>query len=151
MYSLKNGEQIQKEPTRVLLIEGGSELEAGIPPNMAIMVGSIKSAGHEVRIFSLNDYKSQIKTGDEVRVDTLQVPPTDEEQLYKLKNTDIKEDFKAMIKEFRPHIVGATATEPTYLMGLSLIKLVEDRKDIFRIVGEAQKRLKRKGSRAKPD
>ena len=76
MNNLKNGEQIQKEPTRVLLIEGGSELEAGIPPNMAIMVGSIKSAGHEVRIFSLNDYKSQIKTGDEVRVDTLQVPPT---------------------------------------------------------------------------
>ena len=141
MDSLKNGEQIQKEPTRVLLIEGGSELEAGIPPNMAIMVGSIKNAGHEVRIFSLNDYKSQIKTGDEVRVDTLQVPPTNEEQLYKLKNTDIKEDFKAMIKEFRRHIVGATATEPTYLMGLSLIKLVEDRKDIFRIVGGAHATL----------
>ena len=141
MNNLKNGEQIQKEPTRVLLIEGGSELEAGIPPNMAIMVGSIKSAGHEVRIFSLNDYKSQIKTGDEVRVDTLQVPPTDEEQLYKLKNTNIKEDFKAMIKEFRPNIVGATATEPTYLMGLSLIKLVEDRKDIFKIVGGAHTTL----------
>ena len=116
---------MQKEPTRVLLIEGGSELEAGIPPNMAIMVGSIKNAGHEVRIFSLNDYKSQDKTGDEVRGDTLQVPPTDEEQLYKLKNTDIKEDFAAMIKEFRPHIVGATATEPTYLLGLSLIKSIE--------------------------
>ena len=141
MDSLKNGEQIQKEPTRVLLIEGGSELEAGIPPNMAIIVGSIKSAGHEVRIFSLNDYKSQIKTGDDVRVDTLQVPPTEEEQLYKLKYTDIKEVFKAMIKEFRPHIVGATATEPTYLMGLSLIKLVEDRKDIFRIVGGAHATL----------
>ena len=141
MDNLKNGEQIQKEPTRVLLIEGGSELEAGIPPNMAIMVGSIKNAGHEVRIFSLNDYKSQIKTGDEVRVDTLQVPPTDEEQLYKLKNTNIKEDFKAMIKEFRPNIVGATATEPTYLMGLSLIKLVEDRKDIFKIVGGAHTTL----------
>jgi len=141
MHSLKNGEHTQKEPTRVLLIEGGSELEAGIPPNMAIMVGSIKNAGHEVRIFSLNDYKSQIKTGDEVRVDTLQVPPTDEEQLYKLKNTDIKEDFKAMIKEFRPHIVGATATEPTYLLGLSLIKSVEDRKDIFKIVGGAHATL----------
>ena len=141
MDNLKNGEQIQKEPTRVLLIEGGSELEAGIPPNMAIMVGSIKNAGHEVRIFSLNDYKSQIKTGDEVRVDTLQVPPTDEEQLYKLKNTNIKEDFKAMIKEFRPNIVGATATEPTYLMGLSLIKLVENRKDIFRIIGGAHATL----------
>ena len=132
---------MQKESTRVLLIEGGSELEAGIPPNMAIMVGSIKNAGHEVRVFSLNDYKSQDKTGDEVRVDTLQVPPTDEEQLYKLKNTDIKEDFKAMIKEFRPHIVGATATEPTYLLGLSLIKSIEDRKDIFKIVGGAHATL----------
>ena len=141
MDNSKNSTQPQKEPTRVLLIEGGSELEAGIPPNMAIMVGSIKSAGHEVRIFSLNDYKSQIKTGDEVRVDTLQVPPTDEEQLYKLKKTDIKEDFSAMINEFKPHIVGATATEPTYLLGLSLIKTIENRVDIFKIIGGAHATL----------
>ena len=140
MNNLKEEVKI-KEPTRVLLIEGGSELEAGIPPNMAIMVGSIKSAGHEVRIFSLNDYKSQDKTGDEVRVDTLQVPPTDEEQLYKLKNTDIKEDFLKVLSEYKPHIVGATATEPTYLLGLSLIKLIEDRVDIFKIVGGAHATL----------
>jgi hypothetical protein len=38
--------KLQKKPTRILPIEGGSELEAGIPPNMAIMVGFIKSAAH---------------------------------------------------------------------------------------------------------
>ncbi len=46
---------MHEEKTRVLLIEGGSELEAGIPPNLAILVASINNSGHSVRVFSLND------------------------------------------------------------------------------------------------
>jgi len=52
MNNTEGDTKLQKEPTRVLLIEGGSELEVGIPPNMAIMVGSIKSVGRQVRICS---------------------------------------------------------------------------------------------------
>ena len=104
MFGYASWETIYEEKTRVLLIEGGSELEAGIPPNLAILVASINNANHDVRVFSLNDYKTQVATGDEVRVNTLQVPPSREDVIYKLKDTDIKEDFKALIKEYQPEI-----------------------------------------------
>mgnify|MGYP000906977545 CR=1 FL=1 len=86
------------------------------------------------RVFSLNDYKSQVQTGDEVRVNTLQVPPSMEDVIYKVKETDINEDFISLVKEYKPHIVGLTATEPTYLLGKSLIELISKRKDILKIV-----------------
>ena len=124
----------ETEKTRVLLIEGGSELEAGIPPNLGILVAAINNANHEVRVFSLNDYKSQYTTGDAVRVNTLQVAPSQEDVIYKVKETDINEDFKALIKEYEPHIVGLTATEPTYMLGKSLAELIANRKDILKIV-----------------
>ena len=127
----------ETEKTRVLLIEGGSELEAGIPPNLGILVAAINNANHEVRVFSLNDYKSQYTTGDAVRVNTLQVAPSQEDVIYKVKETDINEDFKALIKEYEPHIVGLTATEPTYMLGKSLVELIANRKDILKIVGGA--------------
>ena len=137
MFGYAGWETIHEEKTRVLLIEGGSELEAGIPPNLGILVASINKAAHQVRVFSLNDYKSQTMTGDEIRVNTLQVPPSQEDVIYKVKDTDIKEDFIALIKEYQPHIVGLTATEPTYLLGKSLIDLIANRKDILKIAGGA--------------
>ena len=137
MFGYAGWETIHEEKSRVLLIEGGSELEAGIPPNLGILVASINNSGHSVRVFSINDYKSQIQTGDEIRVNTLQVPPSQEDVIYKVKDTDIKEDFISLVKEYKPHIVGLTATEPTYLLGKSLIELIANRKDILKICGGA--------------
>ena len=137
MFGYAGFETIHDEKTRVLFIEGGSELEAGIPPNLAILVASVNNANHAVRMFSLNDYKSQAYTGDQIRVNTLQVPPSHEDVIYKVKKTNIEEDFIAMIREYKPHIVGLTATEPTYLLGKSLLELIANRKDILKIVGGA--------------
>ena len=137
MFGYAGWETIHEEKSRVLLIEGGSELEAGIPPNLGILVASINNSGHSVRVFSINDYKSQMQTGDEIRVNTLQVPPSQEDVIYKVKDTDIKEDFISLVKEYKPHIVGLTATEPTYLLGKSLIELIANRKDILKICGGA--------------
>ena len=137
MFGYAGFETMHEERTRVLFIEGGSELEAGIPPNLAILVASVKNANHDVRVFSLNDYKTQSFTGDQIRVNTLQVPPSQEDVIYKVKETDIYEDFIALIKEYKPHIVGLTATEPTYLLGLSLLEKIINRKDILKIVGGA--------------
>jgi len=137
MFGYAGFETMHEEKTRVLFIEGGSELEAGIPPNLAILVACVNNANHDVRIFSLNDYKTQNLTGDEIRINTLQVPPSQEDIIYKVKETDIYEDFAAVIKEYKPHIVGLTATEPTYLLGKSLIETIANRKDILKIVGGA--------------
>jgi anaerobic magnesium-protoporphyrin IX monomethyl ester cyclase len=121
----------------VLLIEGNAEMEMGIPPNVAILVSALKIGGFEVNVFSTSEYKHSAVTGDEVRVNTLQVPPTAQSEVsIKPKATDMISDFQKIVKSFKPDIVGFSTTEPTYLKGADLLRSIED-KNIFTIAGGA--------------
>jgi len=131
----------RREPIRVLLIEASSEMEMGIPPNVAILVSSVKAAGFEVNVFSTNEYKYGSVTGDEVRVNTLQVPPAvSGKTSIKPKNSDMVLDFQKIVKKYKPDIVGLSTTEATYKSGLKLLKSIKD-KNIFIIVGGAYSTL----------
>ena len=124
-------------PVKVLMIEGGAELEMGIPPNIAILVSALKMAGMDIRVFSLNDYQVNPVTGDQVRVNTLQVPPTAAtDVIIQPKRTPPRRDFLAMVEEYRPDIIGFSTTEATYKLGLKLLDAVCGR-DIPTIVGGA--------------
>jgi anaerobic magnesium-protoporphyrin IX monomethyl ester cyclase len=127
----------KRKRVKVLLIEGNAEMEMGIPPNVAILVSSLKTGGFDVNVFSTSEYIHGAITGDEVRVNTLQVPPTAQSEIsIKPKSTDMISDFQRVVKSFKPDIVGFSTTEPTYLKGADLLKSIED-KNIFTIAGGA--------------
>lgn len=129
---------VVEKNTKILLIEGSTELEAGIPPNLAVLVASVRNANFDIKVFSTNDYSQGSSTGDSRRVESLQVPPTNPEDIiYHVKETDVKEDFARIIEEFKPDVVGFSTTEATYVFGRELMRSIEDRTDIFRIVGGA--------------
>jgi len=122
---------------KVLLIEASAEMEMGIPPNVAILVAAVKSAGFDVDVFSTNEYRHGGLTGDEVRVNTLQVPPAIPSKIsIKPKNSDMVSDFLKKVKSYKPDIVGLSTTEATYEAGLQLLNSIKDN-DIFTIVGGA--------------
>ena len=128
-------------PVKVLMIEAGSEMEMGIPPNIAVLVYAVRMACFEIIVFSVNDYKQNRLTGDEVRVNTLQVPPTAAHEIpIEPKITDMVSDFQTILKRYKPDIVGLSATEPTYESGLKLLQSIADNK-IFTIVGGAHSTL----------
>lgn len=106
-------------------------MEMGIPPNIAVLVSAVRSVGFDISIFSTNDYKQGNFTGDDIRVNTLQVPPTTYD--IKPKITDIVSDFQVVLKQYKPNIVGLSATEPTYELGLKLLQSIDNK--IFTIVG----------------
>ena len=124
-----------KDTVKLLIIESGPGLEMGIPLSIAILVAAVKNAGFEVKVFSTNDYKYSDKTGDEVRVNTLQVPPT-EDALIQGKETDMRQDFMDLISEYQPDIVGLSTTEPTYEPGAMLLNAI-NAKNILTIAGGA--------------
>jgi len=123
---------------KVLFIEASAEMEMGIPPNVAILVSAVRKAGFDIDIFSTNEYKFGSITGDEVRVNTLQVPPSISKDniSIKPKQSDMVFDFQEKLKSFKPDVVGLSTTEPTYEVGLRLLKSIKNR-DIFKIVGGA--------------
>jgi anaerobic magnesium-protoporphyrin IX monomethyl ester cyclase len=122
--------QLQKKidgKCRVLFIEAGSELEAGIPPNIAVLVSAVISSGHDVKVFSTNDYQVSPVTGDMIREQTLQVPPCNpDDMVYKPKLTDMVDDFLLLVEQYRPQIVGLSTTEATWLDGIKLLNALKN-------------------------
>ena len=45
----------KRKRVKVLLIEGNAEMEMGIPPNVAILVSSLKTGGFDVNVFSTSE------------------------------------------------------------------------------------------------
>jgi len=120
------------------MIEVGSELEMGIPPNISILVSVLRSEKIDVKVFSTNLYVSGAKTGDQVRVETLQVPPTSSDYLNPfIKDIkDLFEDLLFCVEEYKPDIVGVSITEPMSVLGIELLNYIRDYVK-FTIVGGA--------------
>ncbi len=127
---------MKMEKFKILMIESGSELEMGIPLNIALLVSAVKTAGIQIKIFSVNDYKFTRTTGDEVRVNTLQVPPTEgEDNSFQGKQSDMLEDFEEVVRQYQPDIVGLSVTaEPNYKPGIKLLNSIKE-KHILTVVG----------------
>ena len=122
-------------PLKILFVELGTALEMGIPPNIAILISEAKKEKFNVKLFSINEYKYEEKQGDEMRVETLQLPPTSPSEIkIKYKKTYVLDDFKKKIKQFKPNIIAFSITEISYLKCIELINTIED-DNIFIVVG----------------
>ena len=94
-----------------------------IPPNLAIISAFIKRANIDVKLFDTTFYKTRGKTGDDARVDTLQVKETNFEDLgIQLNEGDMHEDFMKVVEDYEPDLIGLSAVSLTYLMGIDLLK-----------------------------
>ena len=118
----------QNDKFRVLLIHANSSMDTLIPPNMATISACLKRAGNEVRLFDTTFYNTRGFTGDDARVKTLQVKETkfSDYGIY-FNTTDMKEDFIKMIEEYKPGLIGLSAVELTFNMGMNLINAAKER------------------------
>ncbi len=108
---------------KVLLIHANSTLDTMIPPNLAIMNAFLKRAGIEVKLFDTTFYKTREKTGDDARVNTLQVKETNFEDLgIRLNETDMYDDFMKIVKEYEPDLIGLSAVSLTYPFGIEFFR-----------------------------
>ncbi len=108
---------------KILLIQANSTLDTLIPPNLAIMAAFLKKANFEVKLFDTTYYKTREKTGDDVRVNTLQVKETNFDELgIHLKDTDMCEDFMKVVEEYKPDLIGLSAVSITYPFGIEFLK-----------------------------
>ena len=111
---------------RVLLIHANSSMDTLIPPNLATLSACLKRAGNEVKLFDTTFYNTRGFTGDDVRVRTLQVKETRFEELGIFFNkTDITQDFIDMVEDFKPDLIGLSAVELTFNMGMRLINAMK--------------------------
>ena len=96
-----------------------------LPSNIAMLSAYLKEAKIDVKVFDTTFYKTEEKSVDEIRVEHMQVRPFNlKEKGVDYKNTDVLEDFVACVEDYKPHIIGVSATDDTYDLGMSLISKV---------------------------
>lgn len=108
---------------KVLLIHANSTLDTLIPPNLGVISACLKQAGFAVKLFDTTFYKTREFTGDDARVNTLQVKETNFEELgIYLNQTDMYDDFIKIVREYQPDLVGLSAVELTYPFGIKFLQ-----------------------------
>jgi len=120
---------------KILLVLANSPMDTLIPPNVSILSACLKRAGLQVRLFDTTFYPTREKTGDDARIETLQVKRTDFSEMgILMATTNMVEDFKAVVEEYQPDLIGLSAVESTYRIGLKLLRRLRPKK-VLTIVG----------------
>ncbi len=106
-----------------------------LPSNIAVRSAYLKKSGIEVGLFDTTHYRTAEKNLAEIRVEHLQLRHFNlKEKGVKYKKTDVFEDFKMVVEQYSPDIIGISTTDDTYSLGIDLLSKVKQ-KDIFTIVG----------------
>lgn len=136
---------------KVMLTLCNSPMDNLIPLGPSLLSACLKRAGHEVRLFDTTFYQTREHTGDEARVETLQVKPTNLADFgIKPKPGRIEEDFRNMVDRYAPDLIGLSAVETTFPIARGLLKVIADIK-IPKIVGGVHATLAREEVIQNPD
>ena len=137
-----------KSKPRVLIVYCNTPMEPLVPLGVACLATTLEENDIEVRIFGNTLYESIEDDEEHPELDitddgdsqrnpsmSLQVKEVDFSSvgLVKSKNNMI-DDFKAIVEEFQPNLIGLSCVELTLLTGLKLLESIKEKK-IFNIVG----------------
>ena len=120
---------------KVLLVYANSFMDNLIPLGTSLLSAYLKKEGHETLLFDTTFYRTCEKTGDEARVETLQIKKTNLEDFGIIEEKgDIINDFHKQIDRFKPDLLGFSVVESTYSIALNLLNSIKESK-IPKIVG----------------
>ncbi|MBU0628871.1 MAG: B12-binding domain-containing radical SAM protein [Nanoarchaeota archaeon] len=120
---------------RILLVYANSFMDNLIPVGVSLLSACLKKAGHETKLFDTTFYRTREKTGDEARVETLQIRETklDDYGVHE-KKADAVDDFKKLVDDYKPGLIAVSIVETTYFIALNLLNGIKDY-DIPKAVG----------------
>jgi len=119
---------MQKENNfKVLLVQVNSMMENLIPVNLSLLSACLKEKCFEVGLFDTTWYRTSDLAADEKRVEDLQIRPFNlKEYGIGFKDNDVYEDFRKKVIEFKPILVALSLVEPTFYLGIRLLKKIKD-------------------------
>lgn len=120
---------------KVLLVYPNLQMVNLLPSNIAVLSAYLKKSGIDVRLFDATLYKTAEKSVDDIRVEHMQLRPFNlEEKGVSYKKTDVFDDFVKLVDEYKPDLIGISATDDTVQLGVALASKIRDKK-IHTIMG----------------
>ena len=114
---------------RVLLIYPNFQMaHMLLPAGISILSAILKKAGFEVKIFDTTLYKPPHKSFDDIRLEMLQLKRFSlKERSVLYKTNDMLEDFKQLLNEYRPNLVGVSLLQDTYPIAVPMMRETHQR------------------------
>lgn len=96
------------------------------PVGIAILNAILRGRGYLTDIFDTTFYPTSALPSDKAKEDNLQVKPFDfRERGIESNKGDMLEDFRAKLKEYKPHLVALSVLETTFNIGSLLLGIVK--------------------------
>lgn len=112
-------------PFKVLLVYPNLQMVALLPSNIALLSACLKKAGIEARLFDTTLYRTTEKSVDDIRVEHMQLRPFNlKEKGVDYKDSDVFEDFEKTVRDYKPDIIGVSATDDTFDLAMELISKI---------------------------
>ncbi|MFQ5713575.1 MAG: B12-binding domain-containing radical SAM protein [Candidatus Scalinduaceae bacterium] len=120
---------------KVLLVYANSMMDNLIPLSVSYLIACLKEKGIQVRLFDTTFYKTAEKSSDDERAEMLQVKPVDmSEYGINYKTTNMLADFRDLVIEYRPQLIGFSVVEPTYTIAYNLLNSIRDIKGKSKVI-----------------
>lgn len=120
---------------KVLLVYANSMMDNLIPISVSYLIACLKEKGIDVRLFDTTFYKTAEKSSDDERAEMLQVKPVDMSDYgINYKTTNMLGDFRKLVIEYRPQLIGFSVVEPTYTIAEKLLNSIKDIKGESKVI-----------------
>ncbi|MFA6291864.1 MAG: cobalamin-dependent protein, partial [Victivallales bacterium] len=120
---------------KVLLVYVNSFMDNLVPIGVSLLSACLKDAGHSVTLFDTTFYRTAEKTGDEARVESLQVRAVNLADYGILeKGVQLEEGFRNAIKSSAPDFIALSVVETTWFIAERLLAVCREMK-VISIVG----------------
>ena len=120
---------------RVLLVYANSMMDNLIPLSVTYLIACLKEKGIQVRLFDTTFYKTAEKSSDDERAEMLQVKSVDmSEYGINYKTTSMLDDFRELVVEYQPQLIGFSVVETTYTIAEKLLNSLVDIKGDSKVI-----------------
>jgi len=114
-----------KNTFKILLIYPNTMMATLIPMHVSVLSACLKQAGFEVALFDTTYYKTEDVNFEQKKVDLLQIKKFNlGDSGIQFKQTDIYQDLKNKVNEFKPDLVAITIVEDVFDLAKSLLAAI---------------------------
>jgi len=114
---------------KVLLIYPNLKGMNMLPPAIGLLSTVLKDSGFTVKLFDTTYYEKldnedSEADSDRMKVDKLMARPYTMPHEVVVRKTNVYDDFKKLVEDFRPDLLAVSATEDMFLLGIKLLRTV---------------------------
>ena len=118
---------------RVLLVYANSFMDTLFPVSISSIAGALRNIGVHTECFDTTFYPDYVEgkeaSSDQKKAENLQVISVNYEEVGIIpRTTDVFQDFRKQVEDFKPDLIGVSVVEPTFLLGVRLLETVQDLK-----------------------